>query len=105
MYFIGALLIIAGIFVLLSQLGILDLLSALQIPALVLFALLLIVIGFVLIRGASLFHYGPDYRRQERVTRDYDQRGHEGRDTRSPEYYDETTYEDQNTWESNRGPK
>ncbi len=101
MYVIGAFLIIIGIFVLLAQLGILDLLSALQIPALVLFALLLIVIGFVLIRGASLFHYGPDYRRQERVTREYDRKGYEERDKAPPDYYD-TTYEDQNTWESNR---
>ncbi|MGZ4904185.1 MAG: hypothetical protein ACXV6K_10225 [Halobacteriota archaeon] len=104
MYVIGAFLIIIGIFVLLSQLGILDLLSALQIPVLVLFALLLIVIGFVLIRGASLVHYSPDHRRQEHATREYDRRGYEGREDVSPEYH-EITYEDQNTWESNRGPR
>ncbi len=101
MYILGALLIIIGIFVLLAQLGILDLLSALQIPALVLFALLLIVVGFVLIRGASLVRYTPDHRRQEHVTREYDRRGYDGKDERSPEY-DEITYEDQDTWESNR---
>ncbi len=101
MYILGALLIIIGIFVLLAQLGILDLLSALQIPALVIFSLLLIVIGFVLIRGAALVRYTPDHRREERVTREYDRRGYEGRDDRNPEY-DEITYEDQNTWESNR---
>lgn len=102
MYFIGALLIIAGIFVLLSQLGILDfLLSALQIPVLVLFALLLIVIGFVLIRGASLVHYSPDHHKQEHVTREYDQKGYGGSEDESPEYR-EITHEDQNTWESNK---
>lgn len=55
MYLLGALLIIAGPFVLLSQLGVLGLLlSTLNIPAIVLFALVLIVVGFVLIRGPSL---------------------------------------------------
>ncbi len=86
---------------LLSQLGVLELLSALQVPALVLFALLLIVIGFVLIRGASLVRYSPDHRRQEHVTREYDRRGYEGREEWNPEYH-ETTYEDQNAWESNK---
>ncbi len=100
-YIVGALLIIIGIFVLLSQRGILDLLSALQIPMLILFALLLIVIGFVLIRGASLVRYDTNRHRQERVTREYDQRGREERENGDPEYY-ETTYEDQNRWESNR---
>ncbi len=100
-YIIGAFLIIIGIFVLLAQLGVLDLLSALQIPVLVLFALLLIVIGFVLIRGASLVHYGANHRRQERVTREYDRKGYENRDERAPEY-NEVTYEDEDTWESNR---
>ncbi len=101
MYLIGALLIIIGIFVLLAQLGILDLLGALQIPTVILIALLLIIIGFVLIRGAPFLHPGPNHRRQEHVTREYDRRGYEGRDDRSPEY-NEITYEDQDTWESNR---
>ncbi len=102
MYFLGALLIIAGIFVLLSQLGILDfLLSALQIPVLVLFAVVLIVIGFVLIRGASLVHYSPNSHRQEHVTREYGRKGYEGREDENPAYH-EITYEDQNTWESNK---
>jgi len=71
-YLLGALLIIAGLFVLLSQLGVLGLLlSTLNIPAIVLFALVLIVVGFVLIRGPSLIAYSPDHQRKDRNELDY----------------------------------
>ena len=84
MYLLGALLIIAGLFVLLSQLGVLGLLlSTLNIPAIVLFALVLIVVGFVLIRGPSLIAYSPDHQRKDRNELDYK----------------DLTYEDQATWE------
>ncbi len=84
MYLLGALLIIAGLFVLLSQLGVLGLLlSTLNIPAIVLFALVLIVVGFVLIRGPSLIAYSPDHQRKDRNELDYK----------------DLTYEDQDTWE------
>jgi hypothetical protein len=83
-YLLGALLIIAGLFVLLSQLGVLGLLlSTLNIPAIVLFALVLIVVGFVLIRGPSLIAYSPDHQRKDRNELDYK----------------DLTYEDQDTWE------
>jgi len=83
-YLLGALLIIAGLFVLLSQLGVLGLLlSTLNIPAIVLFALVLIVVGFVLIRGPSLIAYSPDHQRKDRNELDYK----------------DLTYEDQATWE------
>ena len=84
MYLLGALLIIAGVFVLLSQLGLLGLLlSTLNLPAIVLFALVLILVGFVLIRGASLIAYGPDHQRKDRNELDYK----------------DLTYEDQDPWE------
>ena len=84
MYLLGALLIIAGVFVLLSQLGLLGLLlSTLNLPAIVLFALVLIVVGFVLIRGPSLIAYSPDHQRKDRNELDYK----------------DLTYEDQDTWE------
>ena len=83
-YLLGALLIIAGVFVLLSQLGLLGLLlSTLNLPAIVLFALVLIVVGFVLIRGPSLIAYSPDHQRKDRNELDYK----------------DLTYEDQDTWE------
>jgi len=83
-YLLGALLIIAGLFVLLSQLGVLGLLlSTLNIPAIVLFALVLIVVGFVLIRGPSLIAYSPDHQRKDRNELDYK----------------DLTYEDQDMWE------
>jgi hypothetical protein len=83
-YFAGALLILTGIAVLLSQLGILGfLLSALRIPIIVLLALLLIIVGFVLIKGARLIHYSPNY--QGREYRDSD--------------YKELTYENHDSWD------
>ncbi|MGA2884640.1 MAG: hypothetical protein ABSE80_05755 [Halobacteriota archaeon] len=83
-YLLGALLIIAGLFVLLSQLGVLGLLlSTLNIPAIVLFALVLIVVGFVLIRGPSLIAYSPDHQRKDRNELDYK----------------DLTYEDLDTWD------
>jgi dipeptide/tripeptide permease len=72
-YLLGALLIIAGLL----------LLSTLNIPAIVLFALVLIVVGFVLIRGPSLIAYSPDHQRKDRNELDYK----------------DLTYEDQDTWE------
>ena len=84
MYLLGALLIIAGAFVLLSQLGILGLLlSSLNLPAIVLFALVLILVGIILIRGASLIAYSPGEERKDRNELDYK----------------DLTYEDQEPWE------
>ena len=84
MYLFGALLIIAGAFVLLSQLGILGLLlTTLNLPAIVLFALVLIIVGIVLIRGASLIAYSPDHQRKDRNELDYK----------------DLTFEDQDPWE------
>ena len=86
-YFAGALLILIGIAVLLSQLGILGfLLSALRIPIIVLLALLLIIVGFVLIKGARLIHYGPNHQRREYSDSDYK----------------ELTYEDHDSWDSKK---
>jgi len=83
-YLLGALLIIAGAFVLLSQLGVIGLLlSTLNLPAIVLFAFVLIVVGIVLIRGASLIAYGPDHQRKDRNELDYK----------------DLTFEDQDPWE------
>jgi hypothetical protein len=80
-YFLGALLVLLGVFVILSQLGILGLLlSTFNIPVIVLFALVLIVIGIVLIRGASLII--PKDRRKDRNELDYK----------------DLTYEDQDSW-------
>ncbi len=81
MYFLGALLVLLGVFVILSQLGILGLLlSTFNIPVIVLFALVLIVIGIVLIRGASLII--PKDHRKDRNELDYK----------------DLTYEDQDSW-------
>jgi hypothetical protein len=86
-YFLGALLVIAGAFVLLSQLGILGvLLSTLNISVIVLFALVLILVGIVLIRGASLINYSPNHQRKDRSESDYK----------------DFTYEDQDSWDYNR---
>jgi hypothetical protein len=83
-YLLGALLIIAGAFVLLSQLGVLGLLlNTLNLPAVVLFALALVLVGIVLIRGASLIAYGPDHQRKDRNELDFK----------------DLTYEDQDPWE------
>jgi hypothetical protein len=83
-YLLGALLIIAGAFVLLSQLGVLGLLlNTLNLPAIVLFALALILVGIVLIRGASLIVYSPDHQRKDRNELDFK----------------DLTYEDQDPWE------
>ena len=83
-YLLGALLIIAGVFVLLSQLGLLGLLlSTLNLPAIVLFALVLILVGFVLIRGASLIAYSSNHQKKDRNELDYK----------------DLTYEDQDPWE------
>jgi len=80
-YFLGALLVLLGVFVILSQLGILGLLlSTFNIPAIVLFALVLIVIGIVLIRGASLI-----------IPKDH-------RKDRSELDHKDLTYEDQDSW-------
>jgi protein-S-isoprenylcysteine O-methyltransferase Ste14 len=68
-YFLGALLVILGVFALLYQLGILDLLSTYKISGVVLVALILIVIGIVLIRGASLII--PKDHRKDRSELDY----------------------------------
>jgi len=70
--------------VLLSQLGILNLLlSTLNIPVIVLFALVLIIVGIVLIRGATLIGYGPNHQRKERNELDYK----------------DFTYEDTDSWD------
>jgi len=70
--------------VILSQLGILGLLlSTLNIPVIVLFALVLIVVGIVLIRGATLVSYGPNHQRKDRNELDYK----------------DITYEDKDSWE------
>jgi len=83
-YLFGALLIIAGAFVLLSQLGIIGLLlTTLNLPAIVLFALVLILVGIVLIRGASLIAYSPYHQRKDRNELDYK----------------DLTFEDQDPWE------
>jgi Flp pilus assembly protein TadB len=83
-YLLGALLIIAGAVVLLSQLGVLGLLlNTLNLPAIVLFALALILVGIVLIRGASLIVYSPDHQRKDRNELDFK----------------DLTYEDQDPWE------
>ena len=83
-YLLGALLIIAGVFVLLSQLGLLGLLiSTLNLPAIVLFALVLILVGFVLIRGESLIAYSSNHQKKDRNELDYK----------------DLTYEDQDPWE------
>jgi hypothetical protein len=83
-YFLGTLLVIAGVFVLLSQLGILDLLlSTLNIPVIVLFALVLIIVGIVLIRGATLIGYSPNHHRKDRNELDYK----------------DVTYEDTDSWD------
>jgi hypothetical protein len=80
-YFLGALLVLLGVFVILSQLGILGLLlSTFNISVIVLFALVLIVIGIVLIRGASLII--PKDHRKDRNELDYK----------------DLTYEDQDSW-------
>lgn len=87
MYLFGALLIIAGAFVLLSQLGIIGLLlTTLNLPAIVLFALVLILVGIILIRGASLIAYSPDHQRKDRNDLDYK----------------DLTFEDQDPWESKK---
>jgi len=70
--------------VILSQLGILGLLlSTLNIPVIVLFALVLIVVGIVLIRGATLVNYGPNHQRKDHNELDYK----------------DITYEDKDSWE------
>lgn len=81
MYFLGALLVIFGVIVILTQLGILGLLlSTFNISVIVLFALVLIIIGIVLIRGASLII--PKDHRKDRNELDYK----------------DLTYEDQDSW-------
>jgi lipopolysaccharide export LptBFGC system permease protein LptF len=83
-YFLGALLVIVGVFVLLSQLGILGLLlSTLNIPVIVLLALVLIVVGIVLIRGATLIGYSSNHQRKDRNELDYK----------------DLTYEDKDSWD------
>jgi hypothetical protein len=80
-YFLGALLVIFGVLVILTQLGILGLLlSTFNISVIVLFALVLIIIGIVLIRGASLII--PKDHRKDRNELDYK----------------DLTYEDQDSW-------
>ena len=69
---------------LLSQMGVLDLLlSTLNIPVIVLFALALIIVGIVLIRGATLISYSPNHQRKERNEIDYK----------------DVTYEDADSWD------
>lgn len=84
-YFVGALLILIGIAVLLSQLGILGfLLSALRIPIIILLALLLIIVGFVLIKGAKLIRYTPGYQGREHRDSDYKELTYENHDSWDP---------------------
>jgi hypothetical protein len=84
-YFLGALLVILGVFVLLSQLGILGLLlSTFNISVIVLLALVLIVVGIVLIRGASLI-----------IPKDH-------RKDRSESDYRDFTYEDHDSWDAGK---
>jgi hypothetical protein len=79
-YFIGALLVILGVFVILSELRILGLLlSTFNISIIVLFALVLIVIGIVLIRGASLII--PKDHRNDRSELDYKDLTYEDHDS------------------------
>ena len=67
---------------LLSQLGILGiLLSTLNISAVVLFALVLILVGIVLIRGASLISSSPNTQGKERSELDYKDFAYEDRDS------------------------
>ena len=85
MYFLGALLVILGVFVILSQLGILGLLlSTFNISIIVLFALVLIIVGIVLIRGASLII--PKDHRKDRNELDYK----------------DITYEDHDSWDAGK---
>jgi hypothetical protein len=59
-------LVIAGVLVLLLQLGVLEtVLNTLNISSVVLVALVLIVIGVVLIRGASLISYDSSHERRD----------------------------------------
>jgi hypothetical protein len=79
-YFLGALLVILGVFLVLSQLGILGLLlSTFNISVIVLFALVLIVIGIVLIRGATLII--PKDHRKDRNELDYKDLTYEDQDS------------------------
>lgn len=74
--------IIVGVFVLLSQLGIIALLlSVLNLPAIVLFSLVLILVGFVLIRGASLIAYGPERQKKDHDELDYKDIDHADQDS------------------------
>jgi hypothetical protein len=65
-------LVIAGALVLLAQLGVLDIvLNTLNISSVVLVALVLIVVGIVLIRGASLISYSSNHERRDSTELDY----------------------------------
>jgi len=65
-------LVIAGVLVLLLQLGVLEtVLNTLNISSVVLVALVLIVIGVVLIRGASLISYDSSHERRDNTELDY----------------------------------
>jgi hypothetical protein len=65
-------LVIAGVLVLLLQLGILEtVLNALNISSIVLVALVLIVVGVVLIRGASLISYDSNHEKRDSSEFDY----------------------------------
>jgi dipeptide/tripeptide permease len=81
-YFFGAVLVIAGVLVLLSQLGVLEaVLNTLNISGVVLVALILIVVGVVLIRGASLISYGPNHEQRDRTELDYKDFTYEDQDS------------------------
>jgi hypothetical protein len=75
-------LVIAGVLLLLLQLGILEtLLDTFNISSVVLVALVLIVVGAVLIRGASLISYGPNKERMDRTELDYKDFTYEDQDS------------------------
>ena len=65
-------LVIAGVLVLLLQLGVLEtVLNTFNISGVVLVALVLIVVGVVLIRGASLISYDSSHERRDSTEFDY----------------------------------
>lgn len=67
---------------LLLQLGVLEaVLNTLNISGVVLVALVLIVVGVVLIRGASLISYGSNHEQRDRTEFDYKDFTYEDQDS------------------------
>jgi len=78
-------LVIAGVLVLLLQLGVLEtVLNTFNISGVVLVALVLIVVGVVLIRGASLISY--DSSRERRDSTEFDYRDYTDEDPDWPDF-------------------